>query len=85
MPKVDCFEISGLTCWFWSHDHEPPHFHAKRDGEWEVKVHFTLADEEMIKFEWGKAPGSKLLKQLKRTVARHRADLLAEWEAKVNR
>jgi hypothetical protein len=36
MPKVKCFEIPGLYFWFWSDDHDPPHFHAKRRGEWEL-------------------------------------------------
>jgi len=41
MAKVKCFEIEGLFCWFWPMDHEPPHFHAKRNGEWEIRVKFT--------------------------------------------
>lgn len=36
MPKVACFKIPGLSCWFWSNDHDPPHFHAKKEGEWEI-------------------------------------------------
>lgn len=24
--------------WFYSGDHEPPHFHARRPGEWEARV-----------------------------------------------
>jgi hypothetical protein len=62
IPKVESFEISGLSCWFWSNDHDPPHFHVKKHGEWEIKVKFTESE--------GKT---------------HRAALLAEWEAKVNR
>ena len=48
MAIVRAFEIPGLTLWFWSNDHEPPHFHAKRRGEWEVKVHFLLDAAEMV-------------------------------------
>jgi hypothetical protein len=36
----------------WSNDHEPPHFHARRAGEWEVKVHFLLEPAEMIEVVW---------------------------------
>jgi hypothetical protein len=45
MPKVECFEIPGVYCWFWSNDHDPPHFHAKREGEWEIRVRFTESEE----------------------------------------
>ena len=84
MPKVECFEIPGLYCWFWSNDHDPPHFHVKRDGEWEIKVKFAEGEEEMFEQKWGDAPSGKILRQLKKLVIRHRAALLAEWEAKVN-
>jgi hypothetical protein len=33
MPKVESFELVGLVCWFWSNDHNPPHFHVKKEGE----------------------------------------------------
>ena len=84
MPKVDCFEIPGLYCWFWSDDHAPPHFRVKRDGEWEIKVRFAEGEEEMFEQKWGDAPSGKILRQLKKAVTRHRAALLAEWEAKVS-
>ena len=84
MPKVDCFEIPGLYCWFWSNDHDPPHFHAKREGEWEIKVKFAEGEEEMFEQEWGDTPSGKTLRQLKKAITTHREALLAEWEAKVN-
>lgn len=40
MARVRAFEIDGLVLWFFSYDHDPPHFHAKRAGEWEVRVYF---------------------------------------------
>ena len=54
MPKVKCFEISGLYCWFWSNDHDPPHFHAKRNGEWELTVKFLEGKGSMFEIKWGK-------------------------------
>lgn len=84
MAKVVCFEISGLYCWFWSNDHDPPHFHVKREGEWEIKVNFAEAEADMFEQEWGYTPSRKTLRQLERAVTTHRATLLAEWEAKVN-
>jgi uncharacterized protein DUF4160 len=82
MPKVACFEIPGLSCWFWSNDHAPPHFHAKKEGEWEIRVKFT--ETEMFESVWGEEPSGKVLRQLRKAVRENRDDLLAEWEANVN-
>jgi len=51
------------------------------DGEWEIKVKFAEGEEEMFEQKWGDAPSGKILRQLKKAVTRHRAALLAEWEA----
>ena len=65
MATVRAFQIDGLKLWFWSGDHEPPHFHAKKSGEWEVKVLFLLGRAEMIEVKWvEKKPSASLLKQL---------------------
>lgn len=81
MAVVSAFKIAGLTLWFWSNDHEPPHFHAKRRGEWEVKVNFLLPEAEMVELVWaGKRPSQKTLRQLTSLAAQHRAALLAQWE-----
>ncbi len=85
MSKVESFEIVGLVCWFWSSDHDPPHFHAKKRGEWEIKVKFAEGEKEMFEHEWGDTPSGKVLRELKKAVEKHRAALLAEWEAKVNK
>ncbi len=84
MPKVTCFEIAGLTCWFWSNDHEPPHFHAKKEGEWEIRVKFPEGETQMFETVWGEDPGGKILRQLKKAVIKNRANLLVEWETNVN-
>jgi hypothetical protein len=85
MPKVESFEIVGLVCWFWSNDHDPPHFHAKKEGEWEIKVKFAEGEKEMFQQEWGDSPSGRLLRELKKAVKKNRKALLAEWEAKVNK
>ena len=85
MPKIDCFGIAGLTCWFWSNDHDPPHFHAKREGEWELKVSFLAPKSEMFELQWGDSPDAKVLRKIARAVSANRAKLLEEWEAKVHR
>lgn len=84
MAKIDCFEIAGLECWFWSNDHNPPHFHVKREGEWELKVNFLENDDEkMFGLEWGDLPKSKVRKGIKTLVIANRPALLVEWAAKV--
>jgi hypothetical protein len=40
MAVIKAFSIAGMKLWFYSNDHEPPHFHAKRNGEWEMRVKF---------------------------------------------
>lgn len=78
MATIRAFHILGLKLWYWSNDHEPPHFHAKRSGEWEVKVHFLFEPGEI---EWAeKTPSSKQLKELTSLAEEHRAELLAQWE-----
>ncbi len=85
MPKVACFGIPGLLCWFWSNDHDPPHFHIKREGEWELKVKFAEGESQMFELEWGDAPRAKVLRQIEKIVKEKRVQLLAEWEANVNK
>ena len=84
MPDVACFEIPGLKCWFWSNDHDPPHFHVKRQGEWELKVQFAEGEAQMFELMWGDAPKSKVLREIAKKVRENRVQLLAEWEANVN-
>ncbi len=82
MATVNAFHISSLKLWFWSLDHDPPHFHAKKSGEWEVKVLFLLDRTEMVEVKWAKKqPSASLLKQLCNLAEKHRIALLAEWES----
>ena len=87
MGKVDCFTLDGINMWFWSKDHNPPHFHAEKPGKWEVKVKFLESTKYgLFEVEWSEAksiPKSDL-KQLSKMVVMHRDNLLMEWEAKVD-
>jgi len=81
MATVRAFELPGLKMWFWSLDHEPPHVHAKREGEWEVKVYFLLAPGDMFELVWAdKKPPGRVLKEISRLAEEHRMALLEEWE-----
>ena len=79
MATVTAFQISGLKIWFWSNDHEPPHFHVKRRGEWEVKVCFLLDGNDMIEVINGK-PAGKMIKQIIALAESHRLELLEQWQ-----
>jgi hypothetical protein len=88
VPKLECFSIDGVSLWFWSNDHEPPHFHAKRSGEWEVRVNFLQGPGEMFDLIWAKKKTSvsKADKErLHEMVEQHRLEILREWEEKVQK
>jgi hypothetical protein len=82
MALVEAFSIQGLRLWFWSNDHDPPHFHAKKTGEWEVKVSFLLDEAEMLEVKWqAKKPSERILSKLRAKAREHREALLEEWTA----
>lgn len=86
MANLTCFSIAGIKLWFYSSDHEPPHFHAKRRGEWEYKVLFLEAPETMLELVWAKKKKriSKADRELlENAIEVHRFDILREWEQKV--
>ena len=82
MATVTAFQIDGLKIWFWSDDHEPPHFHVKKAGEWEMKVSFLLAKNQMIELiPWSKKePSAKVKKEICTLAETHRVALLTQWE-----
>lgn len=81
MATVKAFGFDGLKLWFWSNDHDPPHFHAKKNGEWEVKVHFLLDPSDMIEVKWAvKKISASNLKSICSQAEQHREKLLAEWQ-----
>jgi hypothetical protein len=86
--KVDSFSVPGVELWFNSCDHLPPHFHASRRGEWEVRVFFLSCTEEHLDWslKWKdqrRAIPRRTLVALREGSVQFRAELLAEWEAKV--
>lgn len=85
MGKVSCIVYEGIDLWFWSHDHDPPHFHIKKPGEWEYKVCFMHAKNDILQLVWAETPmKAKFRSKLLSDVANNRATLLREWEAKVS-
>ena len=82
MARVRAFQIEGVYCWFYSDDHEPPHFHAKREGEWEVKVRFLQPRASMFEYQaWSLRKMSRRhWRSLCEETESHREALLAQWE-----
>ena len=40
MGTVEAFTLDGLKLWINSSDHLPPHMHASRRGQWEIRIFF---------------------------------------------
>jgi hypothetical protein len=82
MARVRAFKIGGIEMWFPSGDHEPPHFHARRPGEWCAKVYIQEPAASMI--ELVRPPGATIKggdrKAIVGGVEANRAELLWEWE-----
>jgi hypothetical protein len=83
MSRVKAFEIPGVQMWFYSGDHRPPHFHARKPGQWQVRVYIQAGRDEMI--EIVRPPNARLrgkdVSALRRGVQQNRSALLKEWEA----
>lgn len=86
MAKLECFTIDGIESWFFSNDHLPPHFHARRKGQWEVRVYFLESrTSEMFDVVWlkGKEVPRADTKLLEAMVTTYRVEILEGWEDKV--
>lgn len=85
MARVDCIQLAGADLFFNSLDHLPPHFHAHRPGEWEVRVFFLRERDQMLQAKWmDRAMSGPTRRKLTRLAQDHREDLLREFDAKVN-
>jgi len=88
MAELKCFSISGMKLWFYSNDHEPPHFHAKRKGEWELRAKFLEEGESMFEVVWRKSKRTAIPARDKQSMIEmievYRLEILKEWEQKVN-
>lgn len=90
MPRVEAFTIDGLDLWFNSADHAPAHFHARKPGQWEIRVNILATTPETLafSFEWprrGASVSARIQKLLRDATIGYRLALLAEWDEKVLR
>ena len=89
MGKVTSFSLNGYQLRFYSNDHRPPHFHATKGQDWEIRIFIetTTRNHLHYKIKWSnlntRQPARQSLKTLAKLVSEYRLELLEEWEIKV--
>ena len=80
MGRVRAFQLAGCRLWFYTGDHEPPHFHARVADAWEIRVYFMQAPpEHKVKFAV-KRVSARMVREILELAAEHREELFEEWE-----
>jgi len=82
MPRLRCFTMDGVLVWFYTHDHEPPHFHARKLDAWEIRVFFGASTSTALMYEYvwqQRAMTGREERTLRALVAEHAGDILIEW------
>jgi hypothetical protein len=66
---------------YWiSGDHDPPHFHAWKPGEWHYVVRFLEPRDHMLVCKWeDKALPGKVRRALRDSATVHSDALVQEW------
>lgn len=87
-PKVECIKKqSKYSYLFYSNDHEPPHVHVRRKGEWEVKVKFLTCKEDFLDYDGSKPKKitlkSSIVQEILNDILPVREQLYTEWCKKV--
>ena len=80
MGRVQAFELAGCRFWFYTGDHEPPHFHARVGDAGEIRVYF-LREPPEHEVKWAvKHVSARVVREILQLAAEHRAALFEEWE-----
>ena len=87
MGKVECCSLPGYELRFNSLDHDPPHLHVHRVGEWEIKIDLRQTTRRQLVWKpaWPKSfPGPSVIvgRRLAALICDHREELLQEWGQK---
>jgi hypothetical protein len=79
--KLECISFPAWEAWVNSDDHDPPHFHLEKPGEWLVKVRFMQSPPvlEIVYRAKRHAPNARERRRIMVTVEEHRAALYREW------
>jgi hypothetical protein len=88
MPEVAALKGvlggAGLKVWFWSNDHEPPHFMVKRGGQWQYKVFFLNGRGAMLAQDTAAGLAGRMSRKdrarIESAVEAHRAAILEQWD-----
>lgn len=89
MGKVTSFSLNGYQLRFYSNDYRPPHFHATKGQDWEIRIFIETTTRNHLDYEvkWSNVnteqPPRNFRKALAKLVSEHRLELLEEWEIKV--
>ena len=88
MGKVESCSVEGFEMLFYSNDHNPPHVHIRKNGEWEIVIDllFTTRNELRYIVKWPKSflgPDAKMKKIFRKMICDNRASLISEFERKV--
>lgn len=83
MARVTAFRVDGLEMWFLlRRPSAPPHLHARRPGEWTVRVFIQGSETHMIELVGPPGASNKAAdrKAIIKGVQANRPALLREWE-----
>ena len=80
MGRVQAFQLAGCRLWFYTSDHEPPHFHARVADAGEIRVYFLQEPPEHEEKWTVKHVSTRIVRDILQLVAEHRAELFEEWE-----
>ncbi len=83
MAQVKAFKVKGIKMFIPSGDHEPPHFHASKPGDWRSRVYIGESPKNMIVLQ--SPPNARIAKSDRKAIIEgvesNRDELLKEWEA----
>ena len=80
MGLLQAFQLPECRFRFHTGDHGPPHFHARAEDAWEIRVFFLREPPEYeVKFKM-KHVSARTVREILELAAVHRAELLEEWE-----
>ncbi|MXW19055.1 MAG: DUF4160 domain-containing protein [Gemmatimonadetes bacterium] len=80
MGLLEAFQLPGCRLWFHTGDHGPPHFHAGAVDAWEIRVYFLQDPPDYDESFAVRHVPMKMVREILRLAAAHRAALLDEWE-----
>ena len=83
MARVRAFNVDGIEMLIYSGDHDPPHLHARKPGEWTARVYIQEEESKMIQLL--RPLDAKIRGRDRRAIIKglreNRVSLLQEWEA----